>query len=152
LTQEVTAIENEKKAVVSEFKAKIDSKQAAIDSIGNHINNGYEHRYIECTTIFDEPSPGFKTTYRNDTKEKVSTAQMTADELQLAFDFQSGIETVRTDTPFDDPIVPEVEAVLGRLLKATEKANLKENIESGAFAIHGFDLKIVDGAVVATPK
>ena len=88
LTQEAAAIEDEKKAIVSEFKAKLDSKTAAIGSIGNHINNGYEHRYIECTTIFDEPSPGFKTTYRNDTKEKVSTAQMTPDELQLPIVFE----------------------------------------------------------------
>ncbi len=88
LTSEMTAIENEKKAIVSEFKAKLDGKQATVELIGNHINNGYEHRYIDCKVIFDDPSIGLKTTYRQDTGEKVQTDPMTADELQLPIEFE----------------------------------------------------------------
>ena len=88
LSSEAIAIENERKAVAAEFKAKIDTKDAEIGVLGNHINNGYEYRYIECTEIFNMPRTGIKTIMRNDTKEKVSEVQMSPDELQseLAFD------------------------------------------------------------------
>lgn len=87
ITSELAAIENERKAVASEFKAKIDTKSAEMEVLGNHINNGYEHRYIACTEILNQPRIGIKTIVRNDTNEIVSETAMNSDEMQSELEF-----------------------------------------------------------------
>lgn len=87
LSSESIAIENERKAVAAEFKAKIDTKEAEIGVLGNHINNGYEYRYIDCTVILNHPNTGKKTIVRNDTKEKVGEYDMTPSEMQNELEF-----------------------------------------------------------------
>lgn len=87
ISSEAIAIENERKAVAAEFKAKIDTKEAEIGVLGNHINNGYEYRYIQCTEILNYPRTGIKTVKRNDNDEIVSELQMCPDELQNEIEF-----------------------------------------------------------------
>lgn len=41
-------LEDEKKAVSSNFKAKIDNAVSQINLLASHIANGYQHRNIEC--------------------------------------------------------------------------------------------------------
>lgn len=41
-------IEDEKKSVNSDFKAKIDAKTSSINLLSNHISNGFEMRNVEC--------------------------------------------------------------------------------------------------------
>lgn len=41
-------LEEEKKAVVSNFKAKIDSAISQVNLLSSHIASGYEHRYFKC--------------------------------------------------------------------------------------------------------
>ena len=41
-------LEDEKKAVVSNFKAKIDSAISQVNLLSSHIASGYEHRYFKC--------------------------------------------------------------------------------------------------------
>ena len=86
ITSEATSLENEKKAVISQCNAKLDGKQAEIEVIGNHINSGYEHRYIECTIVYNDPNTGMKTIYRDDTGEAVRSDSMSHEEMQLEFD------------------------------------------------------------------
>jgi len=87
LSTESQSIENERKAVAAEFKAKLDTKDAEIAVIGNHINNGYEYRYIQCTIILNQPNTGKKTVTRNDTGEVVKIEDMTPDEMQSELEF-----------------------------------------------------------------
>lgn len=87
LTSEQAAIDNERKAVASEFKAKLDGIAASMETIGKHINNGYEHRYIDCDVIFHKPNTGMKTVYRKDTGEEVRRENMSEEEMQLELEF-----------------------------------------------------------------
>lgn len=87
ISSEAQSIENERKAVAAEFKAKIDTKDAEIGVLGNHINNGYEYRYIQCTVILNQPNSGKKTIVRNDTNETVRVEDMTPDEMQSELEF-----------------------------------------------------------------
>lgn len=43
----------EKKSVMSDFKSKIDAKDAIISLISGHICNGYEMRNVECDVVKD---------------------------------------------------------------------------------------------------
>jgi hypothetical protein len=92
INSELSAIQGEKKAVAANFKAKEDAKQAEIDVISNHINNGYEHRYIKCFVIYNSPNTGMKQIIRNDTAEVVKMESMTAEEMQFKLDLKE--ETV----------------------------------------------------------
>lgn len=88
INAEKNGIENEKKAVTSSFKAKIDAKDAEIQELSNHINNGFEHRYVQCRVQYNDPNTGYKTIVRLDTGEIVRKESMTAEELQLKFELQ----------------------------------------------------------------
>jgi len=83
LNSEAAKISDEKKSVTSSFKAQLDEKNAQIGVIGQHINNGYEHRYVECEIHYNDPNTGMKTIYRKDTGEVVKKETMTAEEMQL---------------------------------------------------------------------
>lgn len=89
INSELISIENEKKAVTAEFKAKQDGKQAEIEVISNHINNGYEHRYIECEVRFNDPNTGMKTIYRKDNGELVRKESMTEEEMQYELELEN---------------------------------------------------------------
>lgn len=103
ISSEVTALQNEKKAVMADFKAKIDKKNAEIGLLGEHINNGYEHRYIDCTMTYNTPNTGMKTITRNDTGEIVRKLTMTADEMQLDFEFeQEGVRDPEREEAMPD--------------------------------------------------
>ena len=84
LAQKVAALqraEDEKKAIMSDFKSQIDGVQAHINNLATKFNNGYEMRQIECEVI---PNIDHKVweTYRCDTGERVKTKAMTQTDLQ----------------------------------------------------------------------
>jgi hypothetical protein len=89
LSSEIVRIKSEAKAIAQEFKAKIEQKNSEIGTLGEHINNGYEHRYIECEVHLNDPNSGKKTTYRKDTGESVRVDNMTAEELQLEIEYEA---------------------------------------------------------------
>lgn len=84
-------MEDEKKSVVSDFKAKIDGLQAKISLLSGHINNGYEYRNIECEVSLNTPVTGKKTITRTDTGERVGIEDMDHDELQEVMDFSGEV-------------------------------------------------------------
>lgn len=46
-------IVSEKKSVMSDFKAKIDAKDAVVSLLSGHISNGYEMKNVECEVVKD---------------------------------------------------------------------------------------------------
>lgn len=82
LSAEKISIENDKKAAMSNFKAKIDGKVAEIELLLNDINNGFGQVYVECEVRPHDPNTGMKSIYRLDTNELVRKESMSSDELQ----------------------------------------------------------------------
>ena len=76
-------IEDDKKRVMSDFKAKIDAHQAQISLLSGHINSGDDFRDVECHVNLNSPIPGRKTFMRIDTAEIVAEEDMTKEEFQM---------------------------------------------------------------------
>lgn len=87
-SQELETLEDNKKAVTSQLKAQIDGKQAEVSGLSNKMNSGCEYRYIDTRIEYNHPSPGIKTTIRNDTGAIIRTEVMSDDEKQLELDFE----------------------------------------------------------------
>lgn len=85
--------EDDKKRVMSDFKAKIDALQASISLLSGHINNGYEYRDIECTVELNVPVAGKKTITRTDNDEQVAVENMDSEEMQEKLDFAATEES-----------------------------------------------------------
>lgn len=51
--EERNSLEDDKKSVMSDFKAKIDSKSAEINVLSNHINTGHEWLNKTCDVEYD---------------------------------------------------------------------------------------------------
>lgn len=77
---EVETAESEKKAVTSQFKARIDEQTAVARSAGKMLQNGYDYRSVECEIIMDD---NFRTVVRTDTGEIVESRPLNAEERQL---------------------------------------------------------------------
>lgn len=75
-------LDDDRKMVADEWKAKISFAEAHIDSLSNKTSSGYEYRDIECTVTMDSPAPGDKTITRNDTGEIVKIMPMDESEKQ----------------------------------------------------------------------
>lgn len=88
LNKEHAAIESEKKSVVSGFKAKIDATMTDIETLSNHINNGHEHRYIDCEVRFHDPNTGMKSIFRKDNGELVKKESMSDEEMQTELELE----------------------------------------------------------------
>lgn len=73
-------LEDQKKSVMSDFKSKIDSKNAEINIASGHINNGYEWLTKTCDVEYDFDH-GKKIFYYNDLR--VGVEKMTKDDYQI---------------------------------------------------------------------
>lgn len=78
---ELQGCEDEKKAIMSQFKSKIDQTQAEINSAASKLRSGYEMRVTECEIIPDYENKVF-CYYRTDNSELVRKKAMTQDDLQ----------------------------------------------------------------------
>ena len=74
--------EDEKKAVMSDLKSKIDSLAAQSNSLATKLNNGYEMRNIKCEVEKDYTG-GVVYHRRTDTFEVVRERKMTDEDRQL---------------------------------------------------------------------
>lgn len=79
---ELASLEDDKKRVTSDFKAKIDTVTAEIGIMSRNISTGNEYRMIKCSQAFHVPHPGKKTITRLDTFEVVQISDMTTEEMQ----------------------------------------------------------------------
>ena len=78
---EITDLEEAKKSVTSDFKAKIDSATADASVLARKIQNGYEFRNVECELQFCTDDKIVQSV-RLDTFEIFKSRPMTSDELQ----------------------------------------------------------------------
>jgi galactokinase len=62
----IVSIEEEKKSVNSQYKARVDEKKASINKLSALVTDGFEMRDVECTIEYNKPEPGRKTIIRND--------------------------------------------------------------------------------------
>lgn len=80
--QQKKSKEDEKKAVMAQFKSVIDALTSEIGDDSQRLTNGYEMRNTECEMIWHSPSQGFCCMYRVDTGELVRQRRMNSEETQ----------------------------------------------------------------------
>lgn len=78
---EISDLEDAKKSVMSDFKAKIDSASAEASGLARKIQNGYEFRNVDCEEIWDYDDKVVEVV-RTDTGETIRSRVMKAEELQ----------------------------------------------------------------------
>jgi hypothetical protein len=84
--QEMAQLEDEKKEVMSQFKAKIDECNAVTRRLASNNISGYEYRDLEVVTIFDFKAK--KRYYKSiETGKIVKEENMFASDFQLVFNF-----------------------------------------------------------------
>ena len=77
--------EDEKKAIMSDFKSRIDGLQARVNGGATKLNNGYEMRTVKCR--IDPDWEGKVWLYvREDNGEIAKEKKMTSDDLQRKID------------------------------------------------------------------
>lgn len=81
-SRDLNQAEEEKKAVTSTLKAKVDGIQARVNEHAGKINSGFEYRTTPITTKFHTPKTGQKQTIRDDTGEIIEIDQMSMAEMQ----------------------------------------------------------------------
>jgi hypothetical protein len=88
---EISDLEDAKKSVMSDFKAKIDSATADASGLARKIQNGYEFRNIDCEEIWDYEDKVVEVV-RTDTGEAIRTRPMKQEELQENLFVETGPE------------------------------------------------------------
>lgn len=79
---ELSLAEDDKKAVMSDFKSRIDLLQANVNSAATKLNNGYEMQTVKCEIIPDWDKKVWNY-IRVDTGMRAKEKPMTADDLQM---------------------------------------------------------------------
>jgi hypothetical protein len=77
--------EDDKKAVMSDFKSQIDGIQAGINAAATKMNNGYEMRSTKCQVVPNYPKKVWEY-IRVDTGLLVKEKNMTSNDLQMEFE------------------------------------------------------------------
>lgn len=80
-TQQVSSLEDQKRQITSDFKAKIDEQAARTASLATKIANGYEYRDTLCRVEFVTAN-GVKRCYRCDNGDFVKEESMTQADFQ----------------------------------------------------------------------
>jgi len=79
--QEKSRLDDEKKTITSEFKAKIDACDAEINKLALVISTKKESRRVKCETRYNTPEKHLKSLVRLDKGETVKIAPMTQEEI-----------------------------------------------------------------------
>lgn len=82
-SRELNQAEDEKKAVTSQLKAKVDAISARVSEYAGKINSGFEYRNTPVLVKYNTPKTGQKQMTRLDTKELVGTEDMSMGEMQM---------------------------------------------------------------------
>ena len=77
--------EDDKKAIMSDYKSQIDGIQAGINSSATKMTSGYEMRSTKCQVIANYPKRVWEY-IRIDTGEVVKEKGMTSNDLQMEFE------------------------------------------------------------------
>lgn len=79
------SLEDELKAVKSDFKSQIDQTSADMKNLASKINNGWEMREIKCIIEYDYEN-GIVRHIRTDNGQEVKTRKMNQEERQMRID------------------------------------------------------------------
>ena len=82
---ELNQAEDDKKAIMSDLKSKIDGLGAMINSAATKLTNGYEMRNIKCKVVPNYTKRVWEYT-RADNGELAKEKPMASDDLQMEFD------------------------------------------------------------------
>lgn len=82
---EMQSLEDQKKAVASQFKSDIEALQAKVNRFAYNLNSGSEMRSVECRIEYDTEHKE-ATYYRIDTGEFIKTRLMNQQELQISLE------------------------------------------------------------------
>ena len=113
-------IEQQKKEIDSDLKAKIEAENTKIQRLSERITQGFEYRDVEVTIVLDSPRDGWKTTIRKDTGEEVKVEPMTDDDRQMALKLEEEAAHAEekpkaaAETPDAAPETPKLKRVNGR--------------------------------------
>ena len=88
---EAERAEDEKKEVVAQYKARIETHESRRKSAGGKIRAGYELRPTACRQVVDYDK-GTVTIYRLDTNMIISERNLTPAESQITMSFEDGME------------------------------------------------------------
>ncbi len=89
-SRELNQAEDEKKAVTSQLKAKVDGISARVTEYAGKINSGFEYRNTQVLVKYHTPKTGQKRLTRLDTNEIVEIAEMSMGELQTELPLAEG--------------------------------------------------------------
>lgn len=78
---EITDLEDQKKSITSDFKARIDAANSDAGILARKIQNGYEFRDVFCEIQYIDDEKVVQTV-RQDTGEIIKTRPMTPEEMQ----------------------------------------------------------------------
>lgn len=100
-TQKKYSLEDDKKAVMDQFKSRISSAEFDIKENSLMLSQGFEFRDIDCEVIRDfvEKKISFR---RLDLDEIVDTRDMMPHELQMELDFKKDDVPEEKETPEDE--------------------------------------------------
>jgi len=82
---DLAAAEDEKKAIMSDFKSRIDGLQARVNGAATKLNNGYEMKSIKCEVEGDWTNKIWLFR-RQDNYEVAKKTEMKSDDLQRKID------------------------------------------------------------------
>ena len=102
-------LEEEKKQVAADYKARLDQLSAGINLLARHISEKCEYQQVECQAFLDCPDYGKKTIYRCDTGDQVGVETMTPSDRQTAIKWNQDADGA-TANPLETP-APVEEAV-----------------------------------------
>ena len=98
-TTELGEAEEQKKAIMAQFKERIESARLDTLALSRNITTGYAMKYVDCVLHMDSPKVGDVTIIRTDTGEIVRVRPMTEEECQFKFDFDKQFDAGATATP-----------------------------------------------------
>lgn len=119
---EKVRLEDKKKEVMSDYKAKIDKVVADTNLLARQVNSGYEMRDISCDVYLNQPIEGQKVIVRTDTNEIHKIEEMEAHEFQEPIPFEEDNKTYQEG---EMTILPTDQKIIKKPKKERTKKNAK---------------------------
>jgi hypothetical protein len=99
--EEKGELENELKAIKSQYKSSIDGQDSMINKLSNLIRSGVEPRTVEVMTVKDFTSSTI-TVIRSDTQEELESRDMTDEDRQRHMDFLEDVDKAQNPEEGDE--------------------------------------------------
>lgn len=102
-------LEEEKKRVGADYKARIDATTSDINLLARHITERCEYQQVECQAYLDHPDYGKKTIYRCDTGDMVGIETMQPADRQTVIQWEKESKSHNATPATDEqPATPEM--------------------------------------------